>query len=179
MALPPALVLNADYRPLSYFPLSLWSWEDTIHAVFRKRVDVVAEYEDVFVHSPSTKMRLPSVVVLRDYKPAKKQVSFTRFNIFLRDEFTCQYCQKQFAAKELTFDHVVPRCKGGKTSWVNVVAACQSCNTLKANRLDMRPMKKPIVPSVFQLQDAGRKFPPRHLHESWLDYCYWDSPLEA
>jgi 5-methylcytosine-specific restriction endonuclease McrA len=79
-------VLNADFRPLSYFPLSLLSWQDAITAVFKDHVSVVAEY-DKWVSSPSTKIRLPSVVALRDYIPMPKRVAFTRFNVFLRDRF--------------------------------------------------------------------------------------------
>ena len=94
----PALVLNADFRPLSYFPLSLLSWQDAITAVFKDHVSVVAEY-DKWVSSPSTKMRLPSVVALRDYVPMPKRVAFTRFNVFLRDRFRCQYCGNYFHAE--------------------------------------------------------------------------------
>ena len=111
----PALVLNADYRPLSYFPLSLWSWQDAIKARFLERVDVLAEYDE-YVHSPSTAIRLPSVIVLRDFVKPAKTTAFTRFNLFLRDEFTCQYCGSK---GDMTFDHVVPRCRGGKTTWQN------------------------------------------------------------
>ena len=87
----PALVLNADYRPLSYYPLSLWPWQEAIKAKWLDRVDIVAEYEDV-VRSPSTELKIPSVVVLKDYVKPMKRVAFTRFNLFLRDEFRCQYC---------------------------------------------------------------------------------------
>ena len=87
----PALVLNADYRPLSYLPLSLWPWQDAVKAVVLDRVDVIAQYDD-YVHSPSTTLRLPSVVVLRDYVRPARVAAFTRFNLFLRDEFACQYC---------------------------------------------------------------------------------------
>ena len=62
----PALVLNADYRPLSYYPLSLWPWQEAIKAAWLDRVDIVSEYDEV-VHSPSTTIRIPSVVVLKDY----------------------------------------------------------------------------------------------------------------
>ena len=91
----PALVLNADYTPLSYVPLSLWSWQDTVKAVFREAVTVLAEY-DVHVRSPSTEMALPSVIVLKKYvgRQNKGIPCFTRRNLFLRDQFTCQYCQK-------------------------------------------------------------------------------------
>src|SRR5438067_5494163 len=87
----PALVLNADFRPLSYFPLSLWSWQDAVKAVFLDRVSVLNEYETE-VRSPSMVMRLPSVIALKDYIPAARRPAFTRFNVFLRDGFTCQYC---------------------------------------------------------------------------------------
>jgi len=120
----PALVLNADYRPLSYYPLSLWPWQEAVKAAFLERVDIVAEY-DCVVRSPSTDIRIPSVVVLKDYVRPRKEVAFTRFNLFLRDGFECQYCG---AKGELTFDHVIPRSKGGITSWENGVAACALCN---------------------------------------------------
>ena len=136
----PALVLNADFRPLSYFPLSLLSWQDAITAVFKDHVSVVAEY-DKWVSSPSTKMRLPSVVALRDYVPLPKRVAFTRFNVFLRDRFRCQYCGETFSAKDLTFEHVSPRSKGGETSWTNIVAACDPCNVKKDNRTSMKPIR--------------------------------------
>lgn len=77
----PALVLNADYRPLSYYPLSLWSWQDAIKAVFLDRVNIVAEY-DHEVSSPSFSMRLPSVVCLKSYVKPSRHPAFTRFNVF-------------------------------------------------------------------------------------------------
>src|ERR1700743_1356660 len=104
----PALVLNADYRPLSYYPLSLWSWQDTIKAVFLERVNILEEY-DRGVDSARVEVRLPSVVALKPYiKPARRPAC-TRFTVFLRDRFECQYCGDP---KELTFDHVIPRSKG-------------------------------------------------------------------
>ena len=87
----PALVLNADFRPLSYYPLSLWNWQDTIKAVFLDRVNIVSEYERV-VRSPSFEVRLPSVVSLKAYVKPALYPAFTRFNVFLRDRFSCQYC---------------------------------------------------------------------------------------
>ncbi|MBA3325656.1 MAG: HNH endonuclease [Rhodobacteraceae bacterium] len=175
----PALVLNADFRPLSYLPLSLWPWQEAVKAAFLERVVVLAEY-DTLVRSPSIQFRIPSVVVLKDYVKPAKTTAFTRFNLFLRDEFTCQYC----AAKDhLTFDHVLPRARGGRTTWENVVASCGPCNlkkgsrTLKQAGLSLR--RKPAQPTPEQLQNVGRKFPPNHLHDSWMDFLYWDAELEA
>ena len=101
----PALVLNADYRPLSYYPLSLWGWQDAIKAVFLERVNIVSEY-DFKVRSPSFEMKLPSVVSLKTYIKPSRHPAFTRFNVFLRDRFQCQYCG---ADEDLTFDHLLPR----------------------------------------------------------------------
>ena len=173
----PSLVLNADYRPLSYLPLSVWSWKDSIKALFMERIDVLAEY-NALVNSPSISVRIPSVVVLRDYiKPVRSAV-FTRFNLFLRDEFTCQYCGDK---KDLTFDHLLPKSKGGVTDWENVVTACSTCNVKKGGRLysasGMYLNQKPYRPTVDDLHNNGKNFPPNFLHESWMDYLYWDVEL--
>ncbi len=173
----PALVLNADFRPLSYFPLSTMPWQDTITAVVKGHVSVVAEYDQV-VRSPSREIRLPSVVAMRSYVPMPKRVAFTRFNVFLRDRFRCQYCGEKFETADLTFEHVVPRSRGGVTAWNNIVAACDPCNLRKGNRLDMRPMRAPAEPSAYELVAAKRLIPHNYLHESWLDYLYWDSEIE-
>ncbi|EIE50450.1 MFS transporter [Salipiger aestuarii] len=175
----PALVLNADFRPLSYYPLSLWPWQEAVKAAFLERVDIVAEYDET-VRSPSMTLKIPSVVVLKDYVKPRKRVAFTRFNLFLRDEFRCQYCGSK---GELTFDHVVPRASGGITSWENVVAACAPCNLRKGSkslrRAGMNLRKTPRQPGASELMNTGRKFPPGHLHESWMDYLYWDAELDA
>jgi len=175
----PALVLNADYRPLSYYPLSLWPWQDVIKAVFLDRVDVVSTYDQV-VHSPSFEMKLPSVIALKSYVTQDRPPAFTRFNLFLRDAFTCQYC---WAGEDLTFDHVIPRSRGGRTTWENIVTACARCNLTKGGRTpreaNMQPRHAPQRPSAYELQEHGRRFPPNHLHQSWLDYLYWDIELEA
>jgi len=177
----PALVLNADYRPLSYFPLSLWSWQDTVKAVFLDRVNVLTEY-DRQVHSPSWAFNLPSVIALKRYIAVANRPAFTRFNVFLRDRFACQYCGDSYPANDLTFEHVLPRSKGGHTTWKNVVTACMVCNLKKGDRLPekcgMYPRIKPDMPTVHYLQGNGRAFPPNFLHESWRDFLYWDTELD-
>lgn len=174
----PALVLNADYRPLSYFPLSLWNWQTALKAVFLDRVSILSNY-DREVHSPSMAMPLPSVIALKKYVRQPKYPAFTRFNLFLRDEFTCQYCG---STEDLTFDHVIPRSQGGRTSWTNITAACAPCNLRKGGRTpeeaSMFPHRKPIRPTAHELHQHGRQFPPNYLHESWRDFLYWDAELE-
>jgi len=177
----PVLVLNADYQPLSYCPLSVWDWQEAIKAVVLDRVDVLSWYDRV-VRSPGTEMRLPSVVALREYVPQDRRPPFTRFNVFLRDLFTCQYCGSRRPTHELTFDHLVPRSRGGRTCWTNVVTACSSCNLHKGSRLPeecgMHPLHPPHVPTLYELRQKGRHFPPNYLHESWRDFLYWDTELE-
>ena len=177
----PALVLNADFRPLSYYPLSIWCWQDAVKSVFLDRVSIVSNYKRK-IRSPSFEMNLPSVIALKNFIQPSKNPNFTRFNVFLRDNFTCQYCTNRFPANELTFDHLVPKCLHGKTTWENVVSACTSCNLKKGRKLiqntDMKLFKKPLRPSSIQLQNNGRNFPPNFLHETWRDYLYWDTELE-
>lgn len=178
----PTLVLNADYRPLSYYPLSLWSWQEAVKAVFLERVAVVSEYDQV-IRSPSFQMKVPSVIALKEYAQPKAHPAFTRFNVFLRDKWTCQYCAAKHKTHELTFDHVIPRSRGGATTWENIATACQCCNMLKGNYLPhecrMHPIRKPFRPSMLELQMNGRSYPPNFLHESWSDYLYWDTELES
>ena len=174
----PALVLNADYTPLSYYPLSLWPWQTAIKAVFLERVDIVASYERA-VHSPSLDMKIPSVIALRQYVKPSEFPAFTRFNRFLRDRFACQYCG---SGAHLTFDHVVPRRMGGRTNWENIATACAPCNMKKGGRTPREAGMKlhvaPIRPTSWQLQQHGKSFPPGYLHETWRDWLYWDIELE-
>ena len=155
----PALVLNADYTPLSYYPLSLWPWQTAVKAMFLERVDVVAHY-DREVHSPSHTLKLPSVIALRSFVRPNEYPAFTRFNLFLRDRFLCVYCGSH---RELTFDPVVPRAQGGRTP----------------RQAHMHIHRDPLRPTSWQLQDHGKSFPPNYLHQSWRDYLYWDIELEA
>ncbi|MEK6542617.1 MAG: HNH endonuclease [Pseudomonadota bacterium] len=174
-----ALVLNADYTPLSYYPLSLWPWQTAIKAVFLDRVDIIECYERE-IHSPGLTMKIPSVIALRQYVRPSEYPAFTRFNLFLRDRFQCQYCGSQ---KDLTFDHVNPRRLGGRTTWENVSTACSPCNLKKGGRTPqqahMRLFEAPYRPTNWQLQGHGRRFPPNYLHESWMDWLYWDVELLA
>ena len=174
----PALVLNADFRPLSYYPLSIWCWQDAVKSVFLDRVSIVSNYKRK-IRSPSFEMNLPSVIALKSFIQPSKNPNFTRFNVFLRDKFSCQYCGDK---KDLTFDHLLPKSRGGLTDWNNVVTACSSCNVRKGGKLykdcDLRLANKPFAPTVEDLHRKGRNFPPNFLHESWMDYLYWDIELQ-
>ncbi len=119
---------------------------------------------------------------MKQYVRQSQAPAFTRFNVFLRDSFSCQYCNLNFPAQQLTFDHVLPRSLGGRTTWGNVVTACQKCNFKKGNKvLNLSGLSlrlKPKQPSTWLLQKNGRAFPPNFLHQSWRAYLYWDTELE-
>jgi len=109
------------------------------------------EAHEAYVQTVRLRVRVPKVLLLRSYdKLPMQEVRFTRDNFFERDRYRCQYCGNNFAEHELNMDHVIPRAKGGRTSWENIVTSCIPCNTRKANRLphqaSMHLMKKPERP---------------------------------
>lgn len=145
------LVLNA-----AYFPHQIVSWEDAITLVYQEKAQVLEEYDEV-ISSPSMEFFTPAVIRLMTMsgKDFKREVKFSRVNVFSRDSFTCQYCGQRFKMKELTFDHVVPRKQGGITSWTNVVSACRLDNGLKGARTPeqagMRLLRRPAKPTTLPL----------------------------
>jgi 5-methylcytosine-specific restriction endonuclease McrA len=175
----PALVLNADYQPLSVLPLSLWSWQETIKSLFTGKVQVVDIYPDVEVRAVNIDVPLPSVIALTEYVPQPHQTpAFTRRNVYLRDGYQCQYCAKTYKTMNLSLDHVVPRCVGGKLTWENTVTCCRKCNGRKGSTLPsdllqvkgMRLIREPQVPSKFQLAAEAEKMVPRSVHSTWRPY---------
>ncbi len=142
----------------------------------------VREPEEEMVNTISFKIRIPRVIVLMLFdRMPRKEVKFTRHNIFERDKNTCQYCGGVFDKRDLNLDHVIPRDKGGATTWENIVCSCIACNTRKGNRLahqvGMHLIKKPVRPKwrpfVHITFDSK-------LHDSWrhfLDFAYWNVEL--
>ena len=117
-----------------YFPHKIVSWQDAITLVYLQKVDVLVQYDEE-IRSPSTVTRCPAVARLRGKAKRRQQaVKFSRVNVYLRDGFACSYCGAKLPMHELTYDHVVPRARGGRTTWDNIVTACYACNSKKANR---------------------------------------------
>ena len=113
----------------------------------------VAEDDEAFVQTVRMRIRVPKVLLLREYAQLPVQeVKFTRENLFDRDNYRCQYCGNIYEARELNMDHVIPRDKGGRTSWENIVTSCIKCNSRKANRLphqaSMHLIRKPERPRM-------------------------------
>ena len=124
----------------------------------------------------------PEVVVLTEYEGrGERSVVFSRKNIFKRDRYTCQYCGKQPGPEELTIDHVMPRSRGGTSTWENCLLACVECNKRKADKTPeeakMPPRKAPKKPSWKTLSQVH----PKARRESWeqfLGRAYWEVELE-
>ena len=137
---------------------------------------------DSSVGTVSFRIRVPRVILLLGFdRFPKKEVKFTRHNIFERDRNTCQYCGKVFDRRDLNLDHVVPRDRGGPTTWENIVCSCIPCNTRKANRTPaeahMHLVRKPKRPKwrPFVQVSFGAS-----IHDSWrhfLDVAYWNVEL--
>ena len=108
-----------------------------VQAMIRRlldKVEVLANYA-FMIPTASSDFPTPAVVrLLTQLRFCPQVVRFSRRNVYIRDDYRCQYCGERFAAADLTLDHVVPRVAGGKTSWTNVVAACRPCNRRKGGR---------------------------------------------
>ena len=170
----PALILNADYTPL--YPIKTLGWQDSIKDTMANRVTVV-DYHDVYVRTAGGKhMELPAVVALTQYRNFDKAVSFTRMGVYMRDRFSCCYCGNRQTMRELTFDHVIPSSKGGKTTWTNIVTACHTCNIKKSDKSPkearMPMLWQATVPTHAKLNDIAKSFPPQmsKLHRAWLPW---------
>ena len=151
-----ALMLNADTLPIATI-----TWKSAITLLVKEQADILDFYNGDFITSPGRRWPVPAVIRSREYINAKKRnVSFSKKNVCIRDNMQCQYCGHKFHdISEVTFDHVLPKSqwynkdiKGTSTRWTNIVTCCYSCNSKKANRTPgeagMRLLKKPIEPDI-------------------------------
>ena len=154
-------------------PQKVIPWERAVVLVVLGKVDVLEQYDEA-IRSPSLELRTPAVVRLKKAGRATKQsVRFSRINVYTRDGFRCQYCGEKKEMRELNYDHVVPRHRGGKTAWENIVTSCYACNDRKGSRTPeeagMTLRRKPFKPSslpVASVLPARRSEMP----EAWLPY---------
>ena len=172
------LVLNATYEPINVCTL-----RRAAVLLLKEKAELLEQREGAALHSEHMTLERPDVIRLTNYVRIPREAhrrKITRRAVLARDSWTCQYCGSTKSG--LTVDHVIPRSRGGRTTWTNVVTACQSCNLLKGNRLPhqagMHPKTRPGQPTTFELQENGRAFPPNYLHHSWRDFLYWDTELD-
>ena len=167
------LVLNRDMQPIKMLPISSWNWQLAIKAVYGETATVVHEYEDWEVHSPSVTLKVPSVIMVREYVHFNKMIPWNDDLLVLRDDYKCQYCNKKFASQHLTQDHVVPRKFGGTTGWDNIVSACGPCNHKRGHNQKIMPRRMPYKPSYWELVEKSKKLPLVVPDESWVNYLGW------
>lgn len=168
------LLLNITYEPLKII-----DWKKAVTLFFLGKVEILEEYGQE-IHSVSFTIKLPAVVrLLRMVKRSKAPVKFSRKNIYARDQYRCQYCGNRFPSEELTYDHILPKSRGGKTVWQNIVTCCVGCNRLKGGltpaEAGMRLIRKPSQPRwipALRITIGINEIP-----QSWRDYLYWNVEL--
>ncbi len=189
----PALVLNRNWQPVNVATVGramvlLWNESAQVVDPADYRLYDWADWSrmspavgEPFIQSVRQRLRVPEVIVLASYNQLPNgAVSFSRRNIFKRDHFACQYCGRQPGAGELTIDHVVPRSRGGVSTWENCVLACIDCNKRKADRTLVQSGLKLAKPPV------RPKWQPRYARHSvriasWAKFvseAYWNIELE-
>ena len=164
------LVLNADGQPISLLPPSTIVWKEAITYLWLDKVHVLEWYDDWIVRSSSWETRVPAVIMLKEMYRRKRNPRFSRYNVYLRDMFTCQYCITQFPKSQLTIDHVLPLSKGGKTVWDNISTACMPCNGKKGNNENIRPKRMPYQPDYYELANNRKQLDFELKHPSWANW---------
>ena len=172
------LLLNSTFEPLKVI-----SWQRAITLLTQGKVEVI-DFYDREVRGVSISFRLPSILrllKLARIRRSRREVRFSRANIYQRDRYTCQYCACRHSVENLTFDHVVPQVQGGQATWENIVTACLSCNNRKGGRTPqeagMRLVRQPVRPRWMPV--VTLKIGVRNAPLSWRDYLYWNVELDA
>jgi 5-methylcytosine-specific restriction endonuclease McrA len=171
------LVLNADGAPISLLPISTVPWKEAILYIYHDKCDVLEWYDDWMVHSPSWETKVPAVIMLKTYLRRNTSVRFSKTNVYLRDQYSCQYCGTGVNNNTATMDHVTPLSKGGKTNWENIVTACSPCNTAKSDRGHMKPKYAPYKPGYYELVRKRKMLPFNIRHESWPKWLGLDDEM--
>lgn len=172
------LLLNASYEPLRCV-----SWQRAICMWLDGKAEIVSTYaERVYDALNDWTGFKPAVVRLLQYVVGhRNKVKFSRVNIFGRDNFQCQYCGAQPGTHELTYDHVLPRSRGGKTTWENIATACLECNAKKGDKTPEEakmPLRtKPVKPA--KRPYLGMRLDPTNTPDEWRTFLYWNDELDA
>ncbi len=161
------LVLN-----IAYEAVGLTSIRRAINLLLKDKAEILIKIKkDREIKGEKLTIPIPSVIRLKYYvKPIYRDAYPTKRNIFIRDKYRCQYCG---SVKDLTLDHIIPKVRGGKDTWTNLVCACKKCNNYKGNRTPeeagMRLLSKPRKPSYLELMILSR----REIPEEWKEFLYF------
>jgi len=170
------LLLNQGFEPIKVI-----SWQRAITLLFLGKVEVIEEYEASGIRSVNLVIKIPAVVrLLRAFRRHSRPVKFSRVNIYARDHYKCQYCGRKASISELTYDHVMPRSRGGNTEWTNIVTCCYLCNRKKGGRTPTEAgMKLLTAPSQPNWVPAiAIRISLRSVPDAWRDYLYWTGELD-
>lgn len=158
------LVLSRDYLPLNQV-----SWQKAISWIYEGKADLVEADPDRKIGTVDGGVEMPSIIRLigvAHRRLYRKHIRFNRRNVWIRDKGTCCYCGITVSVHGFTYDHVIPRSKGGSTQWTNIVTCCRACNHRKGDRSPnearMRLLREPIVPSTLNLDFQFHQVP-----ENW------------
>ncbi len=180
------LVLRKDYQPFSLFPISYINSREAVTRVVAGSCEVISNYDiKILTPNPNFTMYWPSVIRSLDPKIKKFRdvPNLDPEPLYYRDHAVCQYCNKALTIKEVTMDHVHPVSKGGKTTWDNIVAACNSCNSRKGNQLPVgqwAPKRAPYIPSIWDILKIRKKYPIVVPHESWIPWLgEWNGQIQV
>lgn len=185
------LILNQHYRPHEII-----DWKDAVTRMFSGKIEVLVQYDEVLAvigrnhlssfpelrralrqvigtDADSITIKVPAVSVLRKAVGSTKSgVKFSKVNVAARDGFCCQYCGTKLPLSKLNYDHVMPRSRGGKTVWENVVISCYPCNNRKENRTpeeaSMKLLKVPVKPKVLPMTEPF--IDPDRAPDEWLQF---------
>jgi 5-methylcytosine-specific restriction endonuclease McrA len=179
------LLLNSDGQPLSFVPLSTVTWQVAMRLLFTNKVKTLKTYDDWVVRSQHTEWQVPSIVIMTDHVKWNRGLKYSRNNVYLRDDFTCQLqttwrCKEQHGKVKhtlLTLDHVVPRSHGGKTNWLNVCTSCKECNSEKGNDHTIVPKRKPHKPTYYEILNKRKQLPIYIRDADWAYYLDWPEHL--
>lgn len=170
----------------SWLPVAKVSWQRALTLYFQSKVQIVSSYEDREIKSVTFAIKMPSVVrFLKAVRGRKRLVKFSRENVYGRDRGRCQYCNNKVERHEATYDHVLPRARGGKTDWTNIVIACVPCNQKKGGRTpeqaSMKLLSIPVKPKKLpemRITIVWRKGMPTDWAQWLTDAVYWNGELE-
>jgi len=179
------LLLNADGQPMSLSPFSVIPAARALHMLYNGKVRVVKEYDDWVIKSQKLEIKVPSIVMMVKHVSWDKKVKYSRGNIYLRDDYTCQlqitkHCKEnrgKAKVNELTLDHVVPASMGGKSNWKNICTACKDCNSTKGDNAKIVPKKMPHVPTYYEILAKKKTMPLQIREPEWAYYVDWPEHL--
>lgn len=202
---------------VAYMPVGIIDWTEAITLWASNKAEIISTYEDKLLHTGNkftkpeygnaerfmkviwddnleswkTVMEMPAVIRLFSFVQPKKELkffeSFTRHNVYERDGGKCVYCGEQVSLNKFTYDHVIPKSRGGKTNWQNIVVSCLKCNSKKDNKTPeeahMKIRQKPFAPIfadnyIDSVIKRLKNIPSVFNNQKWFDYLYWSVELK-